>query len=84
MDHDNCLFDEMRLPCAQMRGTTPLHVAACHLSADFLPIVVLLLHAGALVDALDSGGMTPLQLCTRQEVIAHVVANGKHILRWKA
>lgn len=48
-----------------MGGTTPLHAAAGHLSADFTSIVVALLHAGACVDALDAEGRTPLQVCTR-------------------
>lgn len=49
----------------QMRGTTPLHAAAGHFSADFASIVIGLLHAGACVDALDAAGRTPLQVCTR-------------------
>lgn len=48
-----------------MRGTTPLHAAAGHFSADFTPIIVALLHAGAFVGALDATGRTPLQVCTR-------------------
>lgn len=61
----SCGFSE------QIRGSTPLHVAASRLSADFLPIVILLLHAGAWVDALDNAGKTPQQLCTRQVMDCH-------------
>lgn len=49
----------------QTRGTTPLHAAAGHFSADFASIVIGLLHAGACVGALDAAGSTPLQVCTR-------------------
>ncbi|CAM9172360.1 unnamed protein product, partial [Sphacelaria rigidula] len=52
------------------RGTTPLHAAAGHLSAEFFPIVVLLLHAGAYVEARDAEGRTPLELATSPSTIA--------------
>ncbi|CAM9599517.1 unnamed protein product [Scytosiphon promiscuus] len=54
----------------EMRGTTPLHAAAGHFSADFTPIVVALLHAGAFVGALDGTGRTPLQVCTSPQTAA--------------
>eukprot|EP00752_Nemacystus_decipiens_P009941 g8865.t1 len=54
----------------EMRGTTPLHAAAGHLSADFTSIVITLLHAGACVDARDANGRTPLQVCTSPQTAA--------------
>lgn len=55
-----------------MRGTTPLHAAASHFSADYTSIVVALLHAGACVGALDSAGRTPLQVCTRYRAVPYM------------
>lgn len=49
----------------QLRGVTPLHAAASHFSADYASMIILLLHAGASVRALDAVGRTPLQLCTK-------------------
>eukprot|EP00903_Cladosiphon_okamuranus_P014275 g13258.t1 len=54
----------------EMRGTTPLHAAAAHFSADFTPIVIALLHAGACVDALDAEGRMPVQVCTSPQTVA--------------
>ncbi|CAM9313820.1 unnamed protein product, partial [Phaeothamnion confervicola] len=63
---------------AEVWGTTPLHAAAAHLSGDFLPIIVLLLHSGASTTALDADGRTPLQV-TSNPIIAAVLS--EHAVR---
>ncbi|CAN0017261.1 unnamed protein product, partial [Discosporangium mesarthrocarpum] len=54
----------------EIRGTTPLHSVAAHLSADYIPMLVLLLHNGADVSALDAWGRTPVQVTPSPQVAA--------------
>ncbi|CAM9390195.1 unnamed protein product, partial [Choristocarpus tenellus] len=62
----------------QINGTTPLHAAAGHLCADYIPIIVLLLHYGADVEAVDARGKTPIDITTSPQVAALL---GEHALR---